>query len=110
MYARIGTFDVPPEQLDQVISLFQDTVVPAFSKHKGFLRYTAYVSRDRGRIVGVSCWETLTDLEESGGTGAWAREEAAQRGAQMVGEPQVLELAFDSPANVVIEHTIIEQL
>ena len=93
-----------------MISLPQDRVIPAFSKHKGFIRYAAYVGRDRGRIVGISCWETQADQEESGGTAVWAREEAARSGAQMAGEPQVLELAFDSQVHPVIEHTAIEQL
>ena len=51
-HARIGTFQVLPEKLQEVESLFQNQVVPAFSRHKGFLGYTAYVDRDRGAIRG----------------------------------------------------------
>jgi hypothetical protein len=29
MYARIGTFDAPPDRLDTVVAYFRDSVVPA---------------------------------------------------------------------------------
>ena len=40
-HARMGTFEVPPAALDEVVALFRDRVVPAFSRHDGFLGYEA---------------------------------------------------------------------
>lgn len=100
MHARIGTFEVAPQGLPAVVALFRDRVVPAFSKHEGFLGYEAYVDRERGRLVGISFWATRSALDASVETARRALAEAAALGATTVGEPQVFELAFDarSPA------------
>ena len=65
MYARIGTFDVPPDKVEAVTKYFHDEAVPAFSRHAGFLGYQAYVDRDKGRIIGISLWTTRAALETS---------------------------------------------
>ena len=96
MQARIGTFQVSPEKLEEVERLFQHQVVPAFSRHRGFIGYTAYVDRERGRFVGISLWQTRQDLDASAEAALQARNAAAQIGAQTVGEPQMLEMAFDA--------------
>ena len=96
MHARIGTFQVSPARLEEVESLFQEQVVPAFSGHKGFVGYTAYVDRERGRFVGVSLWQTRHDLDASAEAALAARHAAAEIGAETIGEPQILEMAFDA--------------
>lgn len=53
MHARLGTFEVSPDRLDEVVALFRGPVFEAFSKHKGFLGYQSYVDRERGRMVGL---------------------------------------------------------
>ena len=50
-------------------------------------------------MVGLSLWECLGDLQASAETARYAREQAAALGAGTVGEPQVLELAFDARAH-----------
>ncbi|HSP99730.1 MAG TPA: antibiotic biosynthesis monooxygenase [Candidatus Dormibacteraeota bacterium] len=96
MQARIGTFAAPPERLQEVVAFFRDRVVPAFSAHAGFLGYRAYVDRDRGRLVGISLWATRSALDASGDTARRALREAAELGAAVVAEPEILELAFDA--------------
>ena len=99
MHARIGTFDVDPSRLDEVVALFRGPVFEAFSRHEGFIGYQSYVDRARGRMVGLSLWERLDDLEASAPTARHAREQAAALGAATVGEPQIVELAFDARAS-----------
>lgn len=99
MHARVGTFEVNPNDLDKVIELFRGPVFEAFSRHRGFIGYQSYVDRDLGRMVGLSLWASLSDLQASAETARHAREQAAALGAAAVGEPQVLELAFDARAN-----------
>ena len=96
MHVRIGTFEVAPEGLAAVVAFFRDQIVPAFSKHEGFLGYEAYVDRERGRLVGISFWETRAALDASVETARRALAEAAALGARAVGEPQVYERAFDA--------------
>src|SRR6185295_6510191 len=97
MYARIGTFDVPPATIDAVTTYFHDEAVPAFSRHEGFLGYQAYVDRAKGRIVGISFWTTREALEASSTTARPLLAHAATLGAVLTGEPQILEQAFDAP-------------
>jgi quinol monooxygenase YgiN len=96
MHARIGTFDAPADQLDNVATLFRDKVVPEFARHDGFIGYQGFIDRGRGRFVGISLWATQAALEASSEAAKRAREEAAKLGAVTVGEPQVLEQVFDS--------------
>jgi len=98
MYARIGTFDVSPENLDELTTLFHAQVVPAFSEHSGFIGYQAFVDRERGRFVGISLWRTRSELEGSVATAQRALNSASNIGAVTVGEPQILEMAFDARA------------
>ena len=97
MFARIGTFDVPPAKIDTVTAYFRDEAVPAFSKHEGFLGYQAYVNRAKGRIVGISLWTTRAALEASAETARPLLAHAAALGAALIGDPQILEQAFDAP-------------
>jgi quinol monooxygenase YgiN len=98
VYVRIGTFEVPPQQLDAVIAFFSTRAAADFSTHEGFLGYIGYVDRARGRFVGISQWSSLAALEASGDTAAGILRDAAALGAVIVGERQILELAFDSRA------------
>ncbi|ATU66965.1 antibiotic biosynthesis monooxygenase family protein [Piscinibacter gummiphilus] len=95
-HARMGTFEVPPAALDEVVALFRDRVVPAFSRHDGFLGYEAFTDRDSGCYVGLSFWASREALDASGDTAREARDEAAALGAVTVGTPRILALAFDS--------------
>ena len=94
MFSRIGTFDVSPSKLTELVAHFHDQVVPAFSEHAGFLGYQAYVDHERGRFVGISLWSTRGELEASAGTAKQALEVAFKIGATPVGEPQILQMAF----------------
>jgi len=96
MHARIGTFEVSPQRLDDAVAFFRDRVAAAFSAHDGFLGYQGYLDRERNRFVGISLWTTRSALEASSETARRALREAADLGAVIVGEPQVLELAFDA--------------
>jgi quinol monooxygenase YgiN len=96
LYARIGTFEMPPLIVDSVAALLRDQVVSAFSKHEGFLGYQAYVDRERGRLVGISLWTTRSTLEASAETGLHAVSKVAELGARVVGDIQILESAFDT--------------
>ena len=96
MFSRIGTFDVSPLKLAELVAHIHNKVVPAFSEHPGFLGYQAYVDHERGRFVGVSLWNTRAELEASAGSAKQALEVAFKIGATPVGEPQILQVAFNA--------------
>ena len=96
MYARIGTFEVDPTQFDVAIEHFRVNAVKGFSVHEGFLGYQAYADRERGHIVGISRWTSREALEASNESARVILSRANELGADIVGEPQVLEEAFDA--------------
>lgn len=95
MHIRIATFDVNPSQLAAVVEHFRVEAIRVFSAHEGFLGYQAFMDPDRGRMVGMSRWRSLAELEASGESGRGIIRGAIELGAVMVGEPQILEQAFD---------------
>jgi len=96
MHVRIASFDVNPSQLEAVVEHFRVEAIRVFSAHDGFLGHQAFTGRDRGRMVGVSRWRSLADLEASSESGRAIIQGAVALGAVMVGEPQVLEQVFDA--------------
>lgn len=95
MYVRIATSEIPPRQENAVAEHFRVGAIRAFSDRDGFLGYQAFVDRDRGRMVGISRWRSLAALEASSESGRGIIEGAVALGVIMVGDPQILELAFD---------------
>lgn len=39
MHARIGTFEAPPQGMNELVAFFRGRVVSAFSEDEGFLGY-----------------------------------------------------------------------
>lgn len=102
MYARFATFDVPPAQMDAVTEHFRQGAMQAFAPRDGFLGYRSFVDRNKGRMYGISRWASLDALAASSSSGRAIIDGAIKLGAAIVGEPQILEQAFDigaSPAN-----------
>ena len=95
MYARIGTFEIEPAKLDVASENFRINAAKAFSALEGFLGYQAYIDRERGLIVGISRWTSREALEASSESALGFLNRANELGAVIVGEPQVLEEAFD---------------
>lgn len=95
MYVRIGTFDAPPTQLDELIKLFRTRAFQRFSELDGFIGYSAYVDRSLGRFVGISMWASREALDASSEAGRLSRKEAETLGARWIGHPQLLECAFE---------------
>lgn len=95
MYARLATFDVNPAQLDAVAEHFRAEAIRVFAGRDGFLGYRAFIDRTHGRMIGISRWRSLAALEASSESGRGIIAGALELGAMLVGEPQILEQAFD---------------
>jgi quinol monooxygenase YgiN len=96
MYVRIGTFEVSPRQIDAVAEHLRVHAIHAFSGHQGFLGYQAFADRERGRIVGISRWNSRAALEASDVSARQVVTQLAQLGAVLASLPQILEQVFDA--------------
>ena len=80
MHARSGEFELSTDRLDEAVQSFQDEFLPRYKQQSGYKGFTMLASRQTGRIMGISFWESESDLRGSDDLGQQAREDLQQRG------------------------------
>ena len=68
MRARLVTGSTTPDQLDELIQLWRETVVPSVSQQPGFKSARLLVDRATGQVASMGLWETAADVQ---GSVAW---------------------------------------
>jgi len=86
MYARAVTIQMQPGKLDEAISVFQDSVLPAIKQQKGFRRISMLVDRNTYKTITISFWETEADRTASETSGHFAAQ-LAKFGSFFAGPP-----------------------
>lgn len=69
MKARVVTVQIQPDKLDEAVSIYRDSVVPAASEYKGCMAMLLFVDPSSGKGISISHWnsnEELTSSETSG--------------------------------------------
>jgi len=69
MFARMTGVQVKVDKVDEVIKIFNEGVVPAAKKQKGYQGVYLLVDRKTGKGISIAAWETEADAianEESG--------------------------------------------
>lgn len=95
-FARIGIFETGGAPTGPIVELFRVAITARFAALEGFLGYQAFVEEAGRRYVGISYWTSIAALEASDDVAREAREDAAALGARVVGEPIIVEQAFDT--------------
>ena len=68
MKARVVTVQIQPDKLDEAVSIFRDSVVPAATKYDGCHALFLVTDRSSGKGVSISIWdEPELQSSESGG-------------------------------------------
>jgi heme-degrading monooxygenase HmoA len=62
MYARVTIFQVLPGKIDEAISVFWNSVVPAANEQKGHKGHYLLTDRENGKGISISLWETEADM------------------------------------------------
>ncbi|MBI4787624.1 MAG: antibiotic biosynthesis monooxygenase [Chloroflexi bacterium] len=88
MYARIATVQIQPGKLDEAVRIFQDSVVPAAKRQKGFKSIMLMTDRNTGKGVSVAVWETEADMKANEASG-YLQEQFAKFGALFAAPPVV---------------------
>jgi heme-degrading monooxygenase HmoA len=65
MHARIGTFQVPPEALDDMLRLQRGSILPAARDAAGFSGFLSLVDRDSGKVLAVTLWDSEEAMRSS---------------------------------------------
>jgi len=63
MYARHVSGFILPDQLDNAIQLWRDSVLPSVQQKKGFKSVRLLVSRKNAKIVSIGLWDTEADFQ-----------------------------------------------
>ena len=90
MHARIVTAQVLPENVNEDIKIWRDSVVPAVKTQKGFKRGYLLVNRKTGKVVTVGLWESEADMQATGEGSAFLQEQLAKL-AKLNTAPPVVE-------------------
>ena len=69
MFARFTIVQVNPDKYDEVVKLYEESVVPAAKSQKGYRSATLFADRKTGKGCSVSIWDSEEDAianEQSG--------------------------------------------
>ena len=77
MYARISTVKVQPEQVDEAIRIYRESVVPALEGQAGFAGALLLTQPDSGQGISITMWASPEDQVASETSGFY-REQLAK--------------------------------
>lgn len=94
-----STTHAQPEKLEQLITIFRDSIVPAAQQQKGFVGIKLFVDRATGKGVVVSRWQTEKDMQ-AGEASGYYQEQIAKVAPFLTAPPvrEAFELAAEGGA------------
>jgi len=95
MHARVILGKVKLNKQDEAINIYQESVVPAAKKQKGFVSMNLLTDSDTNKFISITFWETENDMIASESSG-YLQEQLGKIAALFVG-PAVIQ-------NYVVSH------
>ena len=77
MYARVNTFQGPPESADEALKNVRENVIPAVRKVPGNAGIISLLDRTNGKAIGITLWESEQALEQSEQAASGIRQQSA---------------------------------
>ena len=78
MYARVTVTQVSTDQVDQAVQYIQEHVLPAVKAMPGVKGAYFLLSRETGKGLSISLWDTEEEMQASSATASQARSDAVQ--------------------------------
>jgi heme-degrading monooxygenase HmoA len=79
VFARVSIMSGKPEKMEEGIRDYKEQVLPAVRKMAGFRGARLLVDRKNGKNLGITFWETETDLQTSASAANKLRSQASQK-------------------------------
>jgi heme-degrading monooxygenase HmoA len=97
MHARVTTIQMDPARIDEAASQLEEQDLPRFKELDGFRGFTMFVDRSSGKVIGISYWDSVEQMQASEDAVKDARQRASDTGGASA-EPGVerFEVALDS--------------
>lgn len=80
MFARVTTYEGPPDKIDEVLRVAREKVIPAAEKLEGFEAAYVLVDRKTGKSMSMTLWRSEKDLHASEEEGIRLRAQATSAG------------------------------
>ncbi len=84
MYARVSTYQGPPDQIDEGVRYARENILPRVGEIDGFEGVYFLVDRQSGKALSVTLWESEETMRASEEEANRLRSETAQAGGQEV--------------------------
>jgi heme-degrading monooxygenase HmoA len=84
MFARVSTYQGPPEQLDQGINHARERILPAVRNIAGFSGVFFLADREIGKALTVTLWESEQAMQASEEEANRLRRESAEAAGERV--------------------------
>ncbi len=65
MFARVMHIHSKPGKIDQVVALYQESVIPALKQQKGFCKTLLLTDAASGNGMSITFWESESDQRHS---------------------------------------------
>ncbi|MGE5690594.1 MAG: antibiotic biosynthesis monooxygenase [Pseudomonadota bacterium] len=78
MYARLTTFDAPPENVQRAVDAYREHALPWLRDATGFRGWIVLLDRERGEAVGLTFWTDEETMRDSVASGGALRDEIAE--------------------------------
>lgn len=84
MFARVSTFQGPPDQTAEGIRVAREQILPTARLMDGFKGIYLLFDRESGRSLSITLWETEADMQASEVAASRARAESAEASGETV--------------------------
>ncbi len=93
MFARVSTYEGPPEQLDQAITHGRERILPAIRNVPGFSGILYLADRETGKALTITLWESEQAMRDSEEEAGRMRRESAEAGGETIAGVERYEVA-----------------
>ena len=96
MFARVSTYDVRVERLDEMHHEGIEHVLPALEMQDGFSGGLVLADRQSGKVLAVTLWESEQAMDATEDASHWLRIFSAQSGGGSISSVQRYEVFFSA--------------
>ena len=94
MFARVSTFEGLPEQVDELVHIALEKVLPQLKRYDGFNGALALADRGSGKVLTVLLWESEEAMRASEEASYWYRRFSAEAAGDKVTSVERYEVVF----------------
>ncbi len=84
MFARVTTFEGPPEHVDDFRHALVEHMLPALRRLEGYQGVLILVDRKGGKVLGISLWEREEAMGASEEAAYWFRTYGAEAASERI--------------------------